>query len=81
MLILINTPPLSPPNQCVQLVNKYAPEIIDAILSGAAAKTVCTLIHLCALEEKQLVAVKGNGEGACCFRGNGGTFFNNDFFF
>lgn len=42
-------------------MDKYAPEIIELILSGTAGKAVCAALGLCVLERKQLVTVGGTG--------------------
>lgn len=50
--------------QCKQFVDKYAPEIIELILSGTAGKAVCTVLGLCVVEEMESFAAVQGTEGS-----------------
>lgn len=57
--------PESYKNQCDDFIAKYGKEIVEFLLSSAAPHTICTLLHLCLLEEQTVPGQSHWTVGSC----------------
>ncbi|KAI1900953.1 hypothetical protein AGOR_G00055140 [Albula goreensis] len=58
--------PASYKDQCEDFINKYGKELIEFLLSSAAPHTICTLIHLCLVQELPFVETPPLSECDSC---------------
>ncbi|KAG9354905.1 hypothetical protein JZ751_001618 [Albula glossodonta] len=58
--------PASFKDQCEDFINKYGKELIEFLLSSAAPHTICTLIHLCLVQELPFVETPPLSECDSC---------------